>query len=97
MWPALIVGAVAFGFALVWLGFIPPPHAAILIRIRAGRAQVTKGRLRSDLLASVSHVLEDVRVGRGFIAITSQNRVSFSANIPAGIHQRLRNILMNRW
>ena len=97
MWPAIIVGAVLFGFALVWLGFVPPPHAAILIRIRAGRAQVTKGRLRSDALASVSHVVEDARVNRGFIAITSQDRVMFSANIQAGTRQRLRNVLLNRW
>jgi hypothetical protein len=97
MWPAIIVGAVAFGFALVWLGFVPPPHAAILIRIRAGRAQLTKGRLRSDVVASVSHILEDARMSRGFIAITSQNRVMFSANVPPGVRQRLRNVLLNRW
>jgi hypothetical protein len=97
MWLPLIAGALAIGFALVWLGFVPPPHAAILLRIRAGRAQLTKGRLRSDTLASVSHVLEDAGVSRGFIALTSQDRVNFSANIPAGVRQRLRNVLLNRW
>lgn len=97
MWLAVIVGVVALGFALIWLGFIPPPQAAILIRIRAGRAEVTKGRLRADTLASVSHVLEHAGVNRGFIALTSQDRVHFSANIPAGVRQRLRNVLLNRW
>src|SRR5262249_51303926 len=97
MWPALIVGAVAFGFALVWLGFVPPPQATILIRIRDGRTQVSRGRLRSDTLVSVSHVLEDTAVSRGFIALTTQDRVHFSANIPAGVRQRLRNVLLNRW
>jgi hypothetical protein len=97
MWPALIVAVVALGFAAVWLGFVPPPQAAILIRIRAGQAQLARGRLRSDVLASVSHVLEDARVKGGFIAITSQDRVRFSVGIPPGVRQRLRNVLLNRW
>jgi len=97
MWLAIVVGVAAFAFAVVRLGFVPPPHAAILIRIRAGRAQVSKGRLRADTLVSVSHVLEDARVNRGFVALTSRDRVHFSANIPAGIRQRLRNVLLNRW
>jgi hypothetical protein len=49
------------------------------------------------VLASVSHVLEDASVKGGFIAITSQNRVRFSAGIPPGVRQRLRNVLLNRW
>jgi hypothetical protein len=97
MWPALIVGIITLGAAAILLGLIPPPNAPIRIRIRAGRAELSKGRVRSDVLAAASDVLADGRVNRGFIAITSRDRVMFSANIPSAIRQRLRNVLLNRW
>ena len=97
MWVVVILIAVALGFAAVQWGIVPPPGPAILIRIRAGRAEVVRGRLRADVLASVSRILEEKAVQRGFIALTTRDRVRFSFRIPAGIHQRLRNVLLNRW
>ena len=43
----------------------------------------------------VSEILSEAKVSKGFIAITSDNRVKFSKQIPAAVHQRLRNVLLN--
>jgi len=97
MW-ILIIGAVVLAcFLAVWLGFVPPPHAATLIRLRNGQLHVGKGQLRSETREHVADILRDAGVSQGFIAITPQNGVAFSRRIPARVHQRLRNVLLNQW
>ena len=83
-------------YATVWLGFIPPPHAVIVLKIRNGAVQVTKGNLKGYARSNVVELLSTAGVSRGFIAITPAKRVSFSRQIPASLHQRLRNVLLNQ-
>ena len=93
----IIVGIVLAGLLAVWLGFVPPPYATTLIRIRDGELQVRRGRLQGLAREHISDILRDAGVSRGFIAITSANWVVFSRQIPRAIHQRLRNVILNQW
>ena len=79
------------------LGLVPPFGTAVMLRIKNGGLQVETGSLRSMAKQHVEEILLESRVTRGFIAITSANRVVFSRRIPSTTHQRLRNILLNQW
>jgi hypothetical protein len=91
----VIVVLLLAAFSLVWLGFVPPPNTSTLIRIRDGSLQVSRGNLRPHVKEHVSDILRDAKVTKGFIAITSSNRLMFSRRIPARVHQRLRNVILN--
>jgi hypothetical protein len=97
MWLIPILCLAALAFAAVWLGFVPPPHASTLLRIRAGAIRTTRGSLKPHAREHVTEILTGAGVSKGFIAITPGNRVSFSRHIPGAIHQRLRNVLLNQW
>jgi hypothetical protein len=85
---------------LLWLsvesGFIAPPMAATLIQIRSGIVRLERGSVSASVLEDIASILRESAVSEGYIAITSGNRVTFSRLIPAEIHQRLRNVLLNR-
>jgi hypothetical protein len=83
------------GWLLVRFGFVPPPHAAILIRIRGGELHVSRGRVRAQTREFVLDILSQAAVTNGFIAVTPGNWVVFSRQIPRAVHQRLRNVLLN--
>jgi len=97
MWFLIMGGLVSVVAASIWLGFLPPPHATTLIRISGGQLHATKGGLKANTKQDVSEILRDAGVSHGFIAITRHNRVTFSRRIPATVHQRLRNVLLNQW
>ena len=98
--PVLIVSilaAVALGIGLsIWLGFIPVFGAVTLIRIRNGSLFVQRGQMRGHAKDAVADILQSKNVANGFIAITGDNKVYFSRQIPGEIHQRLRNVLLNQ-
>lgn len=96
MWLIPILCLVAVAFAAVWFGFVPPPHASTLLRVHEGTIRVAKGQLGSIAREHVTDILAEAGVVRGFVAITHSNRVIFSRQIPAAVHQRLRNVLLNR-
>ena len=91
---AVLVVAIVFSIANGW---VPPPNAGTLIRIRDGKVQVPKGLLRSDAKIAVEEILHDADVAEGWIAIMGETGVVFSRRIPAGVQQRLRNVLLNQW
>jgi hypothetical protein len=93
----IIVGIALTGVLAVWLGFVPPPYATTLIKIRDGEIRVRRGRLQGLAREHISDILRDAGVSRGFIAITSANWIVFSRQIPGAVHQRLRNVLLNQW
>jgi hypothetical protein len=93
----VIAALLALAFLAVWLGFVPPPHASTLIRIRDGAVQVRRGRVQSQAREHIAEILSDAGVSNGYIAITPGNSAAFSRRIPAQIHQRLRNVLLNQW
>jgi len=97
MWIIAIGGLLALAFLAIWFGFVPPPNAGTLIQIRKGTVRVTRGRLKPHAKEHVIEILSEVRVSRGFIAVTADNRVAFSRGIPSAVHQRLRNVLLNQW
>jgi hypothetical protein len=96
MWWLLTIVAIAAAWLLaVLLDFIPPPHAKILIKIHEGQFKVTRGQLRAQPREFVWDILQQAGITHGYIAITYYKRASFSRNIPGGIRQRLRNVLLN--
>lgn len=84
-----MAGLVGLGLIAIWQGFVPPPHASTLIRIRDGAVHVRRGQVRADAREHISDVLRDAGVSRGFIAITPGNWVAFSRRIPRGVSSAL--------
>jgi len=97
MWLIPIACLFALGIAAVWFGFVPPPNASTLLHVRQGAIRVKRGTLKPHAKEHVSEILSEAGVSRGFIAVTSGNRVAFSRHIPASVHQKLRNVLLNQW
>jgi hypothetical protein len=97
MWWIPIAGVILLALAAIWLGFIPAPHAAILLRVRKGELLIRRGQLKPHAREHVADILSEAGVANGFIAVTAGNRVMFSRQIPAAVHQRLRNVLLNQW
>jgi hypothetical protein len=95
-WTLLIGGLVVVGGLVVALTLLPPFDATTLIYIREGALEIKRGRLKPHAHEHLSDILRDSKVSRGFIAITANNRVSFSRSIPRALHQRLRNVLLNQ-
>ena len=94
----LVIGSAGLAWlAMIGLGFLPPPHASTLVYFRNGSLDVRRGRLKPHAREHVTNILHDASVTGGYIAITSDNRVYFSNRIPAAVHQRLRNVLLNQW
>ena len=94
-WTETIIVALLLGFALVRLGIIPPPHAALLIWIRGGQLYISRGRLRAQAREFLAEILRETGIKSGFIAMTPAKWVAFSPNIPASVRQRIRNVLLN--
>ena len=97
IWVGIIGSLAVVGFLAFRLGFLPPPHATTLIRIRDGRVDVRRGQMRLHAKGQVADVLREAGVSSGFIAVTPGNRIAFSRSIPSTVHQRLRNVILNQW
>ena len=76
-------------------GYLPPPYAGTLIRVRNGAVDVSRGHVRSAARQFVADILRDGGVSNGYIAVMSGDSIAFSRTIPEGIRQRLRNVLLN--
>lgn len=96
IWPSIIAGfLVLLGYLFVQFGLVPPPRAILLIKISEGKIKIRRGNLRPLTREFISEIFQMAEISRGFVAISSNNRVFFSWNIPKSIHQRLRNVLLN--
>ena len=92
----LVAGVALLAFWLaVSLGWWPSPIAATVVRICEGKVAVARGQLRTTAREDVTEELESVGVRCGFITLSAAGRVRFSRSIPPGLHQRLRNVLLN--
>ena len=94
---AILIAIVMLILAAIELGFIPPFNARIVLRMRHGSLVFEKGRLQGNASEHVEAILRSAHVSEGFVAITHGQRVYFSRQIPRDVHQRLRNVLLNRW
>jgi hypothetical protein len=74
---------------------MPAAETKSLIRIRNGECVLSGEPLTRATLATVTDLLHQAGVQRGFIAIMPERRVKFSRQIPRQIHQQLRNVLLN--
>jgi len=95
VWVWIAAGVGLAGASLVWFGFVPSPLARTLIRYRNGTVHVNGGPLLPHARAQVAEILAGADVANCFITVSSQNRVLFSHKVPASIHQRLRNVILN--
>ena len=93
----ILIAIVVLIFAAIELGFIPPPNAKVIVRMRDGSLVSEKGHLQGNASEHVEAILREARVKEGFVAMTSLQRVYFSRQIPRDIHQRVRNVLLNQW
>lgn len=96
MWSAAIVCLGLCAVGAVWLGFVPPLQAVVLLTIRDGQVRVRKGRLPAAAAEHVAEILVSERISRGWIAILANRRVACSRGFPADVQQRIRNVLINR-
>ncbi len=94
-WLCVAIPLVAM-FLAIEFGFVPPPWAIVLVRIRKGMVTVRRGAVLAHARTSLAEILQETDVSEGFIAITSGKRVTFSRHIPERIRQRLRNVLLNQ-
>lgn len=93
----LLIAIVLLLFGAVEMGVIPPFHAAVVLRLRAGELRVERGSMRGEAAAHVAAILRDAGVRDGYVAVTRGHRVYFSRSIPTDAHQQLRNVLLNHW
>ena len=94
-WLLLVIALTAFWLLALFLGFVVPPNAKILIKIHNNHLHVTRGRLRAQSREFVTEILQQANITSGFVAITYSKRAAFSRNIPRDVQQRLRNVLLN--
>jgi hypothetical protein len=95
--PLFVIGLlVIFVMFAIASGRLAPPHARTLIRVRDGQVRIARGHLPSRACQFVSDILHEAGVSRGYIAVVSEQSVAFSKTIPASVHQRLRNVLLNQ-
>lgn len=64
------------------------------ISFGSGRCEVLKGNVGRSILSDLSGELTTAGVTRGEMWIQGDGRIRFSNEIPAELHQRLRNILV---
>jgi hypothetical protein len=91
----VVVIAVGLWALFIKLGYLLPPDAVVIVRIREGKPRVTRGRLRAQTIEYISDVFQQAGITRGFVAVAWSRRVMFSYNIPKKFRQRIRNILLN--
>jgi hypothetical protein len=60
-----------------------------------GKATSRKGEHSRQLLSELSSLGEKHSISSGEIWVSGDNRVTFSEEIPANLHQRFRNIIRN--
>lgn len=75
---------------MLWLDKLLHPTVVV---IRHGRGAMAKGRLPAATLRELDEVFADFGIRHGRIAVDGTRRCHFSAAIPPGAHQRLRNLL----
>jgi hypothetical protein len=63
------------------------------ISFKTGRCVAVRGKVPGAILVDLAECLEEAGIETGEIWLAGNGRVSFSKQIPAEIHQRLRNIL----
>ena len=96
MWILIPIALVLAAVIALWLRLVPPPFAASLLKFDGDKIQARKGILRPYARDQLVELLRDKRIGRGFIAVLRNGRVVFSRSVPAEMHQRLRNVLLNQ-
>ncbi|MBI3867171.1 MAG: hypothetical protein HY299_01460 [Verrucomicrobia bacterium] len=96
MWWLPGICLVALVVAVFGFGLVPPAHAKTVLRMTSDGLRVTRGLVTATAREHAATILAEARVSKGFIAIAPGNRVLFSRSIPASLHQRLRNVLLNQ-
>ena len=96
MTPSFVGFLILTGLLAVWyFELLVPLGASVHIRVRGDSLRVVRGSVRAPVLADLTDMLRRAGVSRGFICINDRRRIVFSRNIPASIHQYLRNVLAN--
>jgi len=87
--------ALVIWWLLVAMGVLPSPFSRTIIRIRKGGILVTRAELPPRAKEHLADVIRNAMVQGGFITLSSSRSVAFSSEVPQGIRQQVRNILLN--
>ena len=94
--PTLVIFAIVAAVLLVLLGVVDLRTYQFLIKIRDGRAIVTRGKVTSDFVETVVEVCREYAVKSGWVGGVRrgprETRLVFSRSIPKPCQQRLRNV-----
>lgn len=92
---ALLIAAILMrALILRFIRSQPPANSKLLIRITNGRCEVERGAIDALGRQQVAALDQEAGVRSGFIALV-ENRLHFPPSLPSGLHQRLRNIVLN--
>src|SRR4051812_49038329 len=86
---------VAFAVVFVLLHAAFGPRYLFMAKIERGEPHVTKGKVHADFLAEIRTVCREHGIASGWIGGVKRGKtiaLRFSASIPPGCQQRLRNI-----
>lgn len=73
--------------------FLSRLFSTTAISFESGRCVAVRGKVAGAILRDLACCLGEAGIVKGEIWVAGNGRVSFSREIPAEIHQRLRNIL----
>lgn len=65
----------------------------LVLVIREGKVSLAKGRLPGAAIREIQDILAEAAVASGTIHADGTRRFHFSRQIPAELHQSLRNVL----
>jgi hypothetical protein len=94
--PFLILGGIVIAFLVIRRTPGIDAEGSVVIAVKAGGIQVTRGRLKPLTREMIHEILSQSGVSEGAIAIASNKHITFSRHIPEPLHQRLRNVLLNQ-
>jgi hypothetical protein len=92
--PILVMLAlVVIATAAVERGVIASPFSKVRIDIDGDSVRLVKGALSSRATLLMSDIIRDANVKSGFVTVSNTGKVRFSHQVPARLHQQLRNVV----
>lgn len=92
----ILIGVAVVIFVIVTWEFVPPPWAVVVVWIRGGEVDVSKGLITAATKAQLQEIVAEENLTRGWIAMRRDSRLRFSRNLLPAVRQRIRNAIVNR-
>jgi hypothetical protein len=89
----VLLALVVISVAIVEMGVVASPFSRVRIEIKAGTMRLVRGALSTRATQLLSDIIRDGNVGSGFITVSGTGKVRFSREVPARLHQQVRNVV----